>query len=66
MGAAGQGLIHTTRTAFMGGQREALLIGAISLLLGVGFLLFRGGAPVPEVAAEPEWDEPAAELELAG
>jgi Major Facilitator Superfamily len=70
MGAGGQSLIHTTRTAFMSGQREALLIGAVSLLVGVGFLLLRGGTPVPEAAAETEWsevaDKVAAELELTG
>ena len=64
LGAGAQGLVHTTRTAFMSGQREALLIGAVSLLLGVGFLMLRGGA-TPALETEPEW-EAAVELELAG
>jgi EmrB/QacA subfamily drug resistance transporter len=64
LGAGGQSLVHTTRTAFMSGQREALLIGAVSLVLGVAFLMLRGGAK-PAVETEPEW-APAVELELAG
>jgi hypothetical protein len=45
LGPDGQRLVHTARTAFMSGQRGALLIGAVALLVGVAFLLLRGGGP---------------------
>jgi MFS family permease len=44
LGPNGQALIHSARTAFMSGQRIALLIGAAALAVGVVFLLV-GGAP---------------------
>jgi hypothetical protein len=53
-------LAHQTKAAFLGGQREALLIGAISLLVGVAFLLFRGA---PAVQVEADWEELDVELE---
>jgi hypothetical protein len=46
----------------MGGQREALLIGAVALIVGVAFLLLRGSSP----AVDPytDWaDEIDFELE---
>jgi EmrB/QacA subfamily drug resistance transporter len=66
LGAGAPSLVHTTREAFMYGQREALLIGAVSLILGVAFLVLRGAKPAPVAAIEPEWDDDAVELELAG
>jgi EmrB/QacA subfamily drug resistance transporter len=59
LGPDGRALVHSTKVAFMSGQREALLIGALSLIAGVGFLLFRGA---PQAEEAPVWD--MAELEL--
>jgi EmrB/QacA subfamily drug resistance transporter len=67
LGPNGQALVHQTRTAFMSGQRQALLIGAVALIIGVAFVLLRGGAgaPAPAVATETETvpDERQPELE---
>jgi len=54
LGPNGQNLVHQTRSAFMSGQREALLIGAVALVIGVAFVLLRGGAPAVEEATD--WD----------
>ena len=59
LGPRAQTLVHHARTAFMTGQREALLIAAVALLVGVAFLLLQGGPRA--VATETEWDD----LELA-
>jgi hypothetical protein len=61
MGPNGQALVHQTRTAFMTGQRQALIIGAVALVIGVAFVLLRGGAPA--VATESESDDIELELE---
>jgi len=63
LGPHGHALVHQTRTAFMSGQREALVIGAVALLIGVGFLLLRGGAPV--VVEATDWQQLDLELEAA-
>jgi len=63
LGPTGRVLAHQAKTAFLGGQREALLIGAVALIVGVAFLLFRGGARVVE--AEAVWDGLELELESA-
>jgi EmrB/QacA subfamily drug resistance transporter len=55
LGPNGQTLVHHTRMAFMSGQRQALLIGALTLLVGVAFLLARGGTPAVE--EEPDWED---------
>jgi EmrB/QacA subfamily drug resistance transporter len=55
MGPSGQALAHQTKAAFLGGQREALLIGAVALFVGVAFLLLRGSTPAVE--EETDWDE---------
>jgi len=47
LGPNGQALAHSARSAFMSGQRNALLIGAFALAVGVAFLLLSGG-PAPE------------------
>jgi EmrB/QacA subfamily drug resistance transporter len=60
LGPNGQALVHQTRTAFMSGQRQALLIGAVALVIGAVFVALRGGTPA--VATETESD--AVELEL--
>jgi len=61
LGPQSQELVHNTKAAFMSGQREALLIGTLSLLVGVAFLLLRGGAPVPDALTLPD----SVELALA-
>jgi EmrB/QacA subfamily drug resistance transporter len=61
LGTNGHALAHQAKTAFMSGQREALLIGAAALIIGVAFLLLRGTAPEPEV--ESDWDSFNQELE---
>jgi hypothetical protein len=60
LGPNGQALVHQTRTAFMSGQRQALLIGAVALVIGAVFVALRGGTPA--VATETASD--AVELEL--
>jgi EmrB/QacA subfamily drug resistance transporter len=60
LGPNGQALVHETRTAFMSGQRQALIIGASALVVGVAFVLLRGGAPAIETDIAPE----DADLEL--
>jgi len=65
LGTDGHALVHTARTAFLSGQRDALLIGAATLMVGVAFVLLRGARPAPEVDADLGWDD-ALELELAG
>jgi len=37
--------VHQTRTAFMSGQQQALLIAAVALTIGVAFLLLPGTKP---------------------
>jgi hypothetical protein len=64
LGAGGGALVHTARTAFLSGQREALLIGAGALVLGVAFLLVRGVRPAPVPDTEVVWDEGGLEPEL--
>jgi EmrB/QacA subfamily drug resistance transporter len=60
LGPDGQSLVHSARRAFMSGQREALLIAAAALLLGVAFVLVRGGTP----AARAELSGDRLDLEL--
>jgi hypothetical protein len=45
----------------MTGQRQALIIGAVALGIGVAFVLLRGGTPA--VATETESDDIDLELE---
>jgi len=45
LGPNGRALVHQTRTAFMSGQRQALLIAAVGLAIGVVFLLLPGSRP---------------------
>jgi EmrB/QacA subfamily drug resistance transporter len=45
LGPNGQTLVHQTRTAFMSGQRQALLIAAVALVIGVVFMLLPGSRP---------------------
>ena len=61
LGPNGQALVHNAKSAFMSGQREALLIGAVTLFIGVAFLILRGGTPVAET--DTDWDE-AFDLQL--
>jgi hypothetical protein len=65
LGPDGRALTQSTKAAFMTGQRGALLIGAVTLAIGVAFLtLRRAAAPVPEV--EDGWgDADELDLELA-
>lgn len=60
LGPNGPALVHNARTAFMSGQRDALLIGAVTLIVGVAFLLLRGSAP----AIEPGTDWEDLDLQL--
>jgi EmrB/QacA subfamily drug resistance transporter len=53
LGPSGQVLAHHARSAFVSGQRTALLIGAVALAFGVAFLLLGSGPP-----PEPALDEP--------
>jgi hypothetical protein len=45
LGPNGQTLVHQTRTAFMSGQRQALLIAAVALVIGVLFMLLPDSRP---------------------
>jgi len=45
LGPNGHALVHQTQTAFMSGQRQALLIAAVALAIGVVFLLLPGSRP---------------------
>jgi MFS family permease len=45
LGPNGRALVDQTRTAFMSGQRQALLIAAVALVIGVVFLLLPGSRP---------------------
>jgi len=45
LGPNGPALVHQTRTAFMSGQQQALLIAAVALTIGVAFLLLPGTKP---------------------
>jgi EmrB/QacA subfamily drug resistance transporter len=60
LGTQGQALALDARTAFMSGQREALLIGAAALVVGVAFLLLQRRA----TAAEPGYSVEEFDLEL--
>ncbi len=55
LGPNGQALAHHARSAFVSGQRIALLIGAVALAVGVAFLLL-GGGPAPEDALDEATD----------
>ncbi len=66
LGPNGRALLHTARAAFLSGQREALLIGAVALAVGVAFLLLRGANPAVGLEAEIAWEGGGLELELAG
>ena len=61
LGPNAQTLVHHTRTAFMSGQREALLIGAVTILIGVAFLLVGGATPAVET--QTDWQDIGVELE---
>lgn len=63
LGPNGLALVHNTKTAFLSGQREALLIGAGALVVGVAFLMLRGSAPAVEIEVEPDWAGFELELE---
>jgi EmrB/QacA subfamily drug resistance transporter len=63
LGANGQALVHQTRTAFMSGQRQALLIGAVALVIGAAFVMLRGGTPA--VATETVSEDAELELDAA-
>jgi EmrB/QacA subfamily drug resistance transporter len=52
LGPDGQGLVHATKAAFMNGQRDALLIGTLSLLAGVAFVLLRGAPALPDAVPD--------------
>ncbi len=52
LGAGGTGLVHDARVAFMSGQRQALLIGAAALIVGVAFLLLRPQAAVADTGTD--------------
>jgi MFS family permease len=62
LGPNGHALVRHTRTAFMSGQQQALLIAAVALAIGVVFLLLPGSRPgwLPIRRRPPLWRHLAA------